>query len=206
METVRGGYIRLAFLFLTVALVSAVAVACGSSSDESTGGSASGVGAAPEKPAASGFQKVRPTDHLYSVDEVDTAGFKQSKEYDVAGLNQATAAIYGFYGLDPYSRQEYEIRFYKSHADAVQYGVPLAEESVGETAKLTEEEATWDEGLRERRECQGNVRGSHHIGKCLFAKHYDFAVLGNMVVLCQGHDVAESDNNCEQLFKILPKP
>jgi hypothetical protein len=31
-------------------------------------------------------------------------------------------------------------------------------------------------------------------------------VLGNMVVLCQGHDVAESNATCEQLFKILPKP
>lgn len=206
METVRGGYIRVAFLFLTVALLSAVAAACGSGGDESAGETASGAGAAPEKPAASDFQKVRPTDHLYTVDEVVTAGFKQSKEYDVAGLEQATAAIYGFYGADAYKRQEYEIRFYKSYADAVQYGVPLAEESVGENAKLTEEDATWDEGLRERRECQGNVRGSHHIGSCLFPKHYDFAVLGNMVVLCQGSDVAESNMNCEHLFKIFPKP
>jgi hypothetical protein len=206
METVRGGYVRLAFLSLTVALVSVVAAACGSGGGEDAGDAASGVGAAPEKPAASNFQKIRPTDHLYSVDEVVTAGFKQSKEYDVAGLDQATAAIYGFYGADAYKRQEYEIRFYPTHADAVQYGVPLAEESVGETAKLTEEDATWDEGVRERRECQGNVRGSHHVGKCLFPKYYDFAVLGNMVVLCQGHDVAESNTNCEQLFKILPKP
>jgi hypothetical protein len=206
METVRGGYVRLAFLSLTVALVSVVAAACRSGGDEDAGDAASGGGAAPEKPAASNFQKIRPTDHLYSVDEVVTAGFKQSKEYDVTGLDRATAAIYGFYGADAYNRHEYEIRFYKSYADAVQYGVPMAEESVGETAKLTEEEATWDEGVRERRECQGNVRGSHHIGTCLNPKHYDFAVLGNMVVLCQGNDVAASNSNCEELFKILPKP
>jgi hypothetical protein len=190
---------------LLLALPAVLALACGSANDMGTGDT--DVGAAPEKPAVSNFQKIRPTDHLYSVDEVVTAGFKQSKEYDVAGLEQATAAIYGFYGPDPYKRQEYEIRFYKSHADAVQYGVPMAEESVGETARLTEEDATWDEGLRERRECQGVLGDiSHHAGKCLFPKHYDFAVRGNMVVLCQGRDVAESNTNCEQLFKILPKP
>ena len=190
---------------VVLALPALLALACGSADDTGTGDTA--VGAPPEMPAASGFQKLRPTDHLYSADEVVTAGFKQSKEYDVAGLEQATAAIYGFYGPDPYKRQEYEIRFYKSYADAVQYGVPMAEESVGENARLTEEAATWDEGLRERRECQGVLGDiSHHSGKCLFPKHYDFAVRGNMVVLCQGRDIAESNTNCEQLFKILPKP
>lgn len=206
METVRKGCIRSTALFVGLVLLSGLAAACGAGGSGSTGDAASGVGAAPEKAATSSFQKLRPTDHLYSVDEVVTAGFKQSKEYDVTGLNQATKAIYGFYGQDPYKRHEYEIRFYPSHADAVQYGVPLAEEAVGENAKLTEEDATWDEGVKERRECQGNVRGSHHVGKCLFAKHYDFAVLGNMVVLCQGHDVGESNRSCEELFKILPRP
>ena len=199
----------LAALLFVVSAVTVAAAACGSDNGPSgsnagaaTGG---GVAAAPAKQSSSEFQKSRPVAHIYTAEEVVTAGFKKSMDYDVTGLPEATAAIYGFYGTDPYNRKEYELRFYKSHDDAVKYGVQLAEEVVGDNAKLAEGEATWNEGFRERRECQGNVRGSHHVGKCLFPKHYDYAVLGNMVVLCQGHDVAESDQTCEALFKVLPQ-
>ncbi len=198
--------LAIAMMSLTVLLA-----ACGSGTEDtgptSTGatGGTTGGGSAPASQPLAGFQKVRPGGHTYTVDEVVLAGFKKSKEYDVAGLTGATAAIYGFYGADPYNRQEYEVRFYASHDDAVKLGVPMAEESVGPNAKLTEEEATWDDGLKERRECQGNIRGSHHVGLCLTAKHQDFAVLGNMVVLCQGRDVADSNKHCDDLFKILPQ-
>lgn len=191
--------------FVTVVALVAV-IACGSGEPA---GDTSGAGTSPGAPArqpSSLFQRIRSPSLVYTPAEVESAGFKKSKEYDVTGLQGATAAIYGFYGPDPYKRQEYEIRFYSSQEDAINFGVPMAEESVGDNAKLTEEEATWDEGVKERRECQGNVRGSHHIGKCLFPKYYDYAIFGNMVVLCQGHEVVESDANCEQLFKILPRP
>jgi hypothetical protein len=202
---------RTMFAVTSVTVLSAVLAACGSdssSTDATSSGSTSGETTSSSAPAGqplAGFQKVRPVSHLFTIDEVVAAGFKKSKDYEVAGLTGATAAVYGFYGVDPYNRQEYEIRFYASHDDAVKLGVPLAQESIGPNAKLTEEEATWDDGLKERRECQGNIRGSHHAGLCLTAKHQDFAVLGNMVVLCQGRDVADSNKHCDELFKVLPQ-
>lgn len=199
---VRDMKTLLRYLLVTVAIGAlAITIACGG--DTAVEGASSN--SKPASQPASNFNRIRPSTHMYTAEEVVTAGFKKSQEYDVTGLEGATAAIYGFYGVDPYKRQEYELRFYASHDDAVRLGEPNAIESTGEDAKLTEEESTWDADLRERRECQGNVRGSHHVGKCLFPKYYDYAVLGNMVMLCQGHDGEEADKTCEELIKILPQ-
>ena len=207
---VYGTWFRSLSIWFVVLTVSVLAAACGSDVDGTApvlgpGGELIAEGDAPASEPLVGFQKIRPTSHIYTVDEVVAAGFKKSKEYDVSGLTGATAAIYGFYGTDPYAREEYEIRFYNSHDDAVALGVPMAQEAVGPDAKLTEEDSTLDEGLKERRECQGNIRGSHHVGLCLTAKHQDFAVMGNFVVLCQGSDVADSNKHCDDLFNILPR-
>lgn len=186
-------------LVLGIVALALVAVACGG--EETTETSNAPVGAQ----GSSTYQRIRPSEHVYTVDEVVAAGFKRSKTYDVTGLNAATDAIYGFYGTDPYNRKEYEIRFFQTHADAVQLGIPLAEEAVGANAKLTEEEATWKAAVTEERECQGNVRGSHHIGKCLNPKYLDMLVTGNLVILCQGRELAESQQTCDELMKVLPQ-
>ena len=46
------------------------------------------------------------------VDIENLDSFKKSKSYDISGLRDATAAVYGFFGTDPYNRREVEIRFY----------------------------------------------------------------------------------------------
>ena len=184
---VRGPFVAVALLvFLAI-----VATACGT--DEGDAGEAAEV--VPE----GGIQKVTATDRLFGLDDLKAAGFKKSKTYNVEGLQAATEAYYGFFGLDPYNRQEYEIRVYASHDDAVQYGMPLADNAVGEDAKLKEDEAVWDADLRERRECKGDAGGgpvAHHIGMCLASKYADYVVYGNMVVLCQGDDQKMSREHC----------
>jgi hypothetical protein len=185
---------------LSLVLTLAVAIAIAACGGETT---AEGGTAAPASRAGASFQQIRPSDRVFTVDDVIAAGFKRSKTYDVTGLQAASAAIYGFFGPDPYNRKEYEIRFYGSHDDAVKIGMPIAQEAYGEGAKLTEEEATWDANLTEVRECQGNVRGSHHVGKCLNPKYREMVVYANLIVLCQGREEAESRRTCEDLLTVL---
>ena len=87
-------------------------VACGSDSSETQ---------------KKGFQQLTETDRSYTIDDLVAVGFKRSKTFDVEGLPEAVSAHYGFWGPDPYSRMEFEARFYGSHADAVAFGAPMAE-------------------------------------------------------------------------------
>ena len=131
------------------------------------------------------------------------ANFKLNKSYDVAGLESAKNAIYGFFGPDPYERQEYEARFYPDHQTAVTVGVDFANEATGPDAVIASATQRWDEGLIQRRACAANTRGSHHSGRCNIAKYGDYVVAGNLVLLCQGRDSDTALENCEALYAAL---
>jgi len=188
MRQVSSGKARLLVLLFTVALLSAAAVACGS--DSSTGSSADG-------PIA----KINDTDRIYTPQDLIDAGFKKNKTYDVSELPDATAAIYGFYGLDPYNRLEYEARFYPSHAEAVSSGADYADEVVGADAVLLTKDQRWTVGLRERRICAGG--GGHQVGTCAGPKYFDYIIVGNMVLLCQGRDSEDSLQACADLMAVV---
>lgn len=190
---------RSLLVLLLTATAALVAIACGG--EDTTTVDSSG---RPSSAGSDSFSRIRPA-RTYQLDEVVAAGFKRSKTYDVTALEGATEAVYGFYGADPYNRKEYEIRFYPTHDDAVRVGLPASQEAWGADAKLSEDDAAWTVGLTDRRECQGNVRGSHHVGKCLNPKYLDMVVYGNMVILCQGREVSESRQTCEELLKVLPR-
>ena len=140
----------------------------------------------------------------YSVAQFENlANFKLSKTYDVEELPGATAAIYGFFGPDPYDRKEYEARIYPDHETALSDGVDFAIEATGSSAVIASSKQRWDEGLSQRRTCAANVRGSHHSGRCDLAKYGDYVVAGNLVLLCQGRDSASALENCEALYTAL---
>ena len=140
----------------------------------------------------------------YSVDDFEAlTNFKLNKTYDVEGLDSAYSAIYGFFGPDPYDRQEYEARFYPDHSTAITVGVDFANEATGPDAVLASATQRWDEGLPQRRACAANTRGSHHSGRCNIAKYGDYVVAGNLVLLCQGRDSETALENCEALYAAL---
>ena len=140
----------------------------------------------------------------YSVDDFETlTNFKLNKTYDIEGLDSADNAIYGFFGPDPYDRQEYEARFYPDHSTAITIGVDFANEATGPDAVLASATQRWDEGLTQRRACAANTRGSHHSGRCNIAKYGDYVVAGNLVLLCQGRDSETALENCQALYAAL---
>ena len=113
-------------------------VACGSGADAGDG-------------VEEAVQRVVASDRVYTADDLSGVGFKKSKRYDVDELPEALDALSGFWGPDPYNRKDFEVRFYGSHQDAVEYGTAPADEASGDDAKLDEETATWTEGLKDRR-------------------------------------------------------
>lgn len=182
---------RLLMLLLAVAVLSIAALACGSDSED-------GVGSESDEIIA----KIDATDRIYTADDIkDTPFFKTDDNYDVEGLDAAVAAVYGFYGTDPYKRKEYEARFYPDHATAMAQGVDFADEATGAEASILKDIQRWDEGIKDRRQCAGN--GGHHSGKCDNPKYFDYIVVGNMILMCQGKDTAESHLACSELMQVV---
>ena len=201
--------LRASGLFLIIAAL-AFTVACGSAESnvedsDAGGGDGGGVAAAVEQaPSGPLGVEIVNTDAVYTVDDlVNTKNFKKSKEYKTEGLDEATAAIYGFFGPDPYNRQEFEARFYPDHDTAITTGVDFADEATGPDAVIAKDIQRWDEGLVQRRACSGNTRGSHHSGKCDNAKYGDYVIAGNLVLLCQGKDSETALANCNALMDAL---
>ncbi|MDA1279452.1 MAG: hypothetical protein O3B95_05345 [Chloroflexi bacterium] len=186
LETPRAFVIGLVMASLLVVLTSA----CGS--DKGSGASELSIG-----------QLVTDEGRIFTFEDFTTAGFKKSKTYDVSDLPQADAAYYGFWGLDPYNRRDYELRFYPSHAAAIQYGTDLAGERTGKNAKLTDSTATWKVGVRDARECHGALGQAQHAASCTEAKYYDYMIFGNLILFCPGDAIDVARQNCSDLLAQL---
>lgn len=166
----------------SIAIVSAVLLTgCGGASDGN------------DTPEA--FQQV--TDHVTTFDQshLEAIGFRVSREYDLDGLEGATAAIYGFWRIPGGDPVDFEIRFYPSHSDAVSLGTALADEGSGADAVLDPDDANYDEGIRDRRMIIGQGTGGG--GRSGTGPRYgDYAIYGNIVMLCQGAAVEQALDRC----------
>ena len=149
-----------------------------------------------------GFVQIRTAPDNYTVDDLKTFGFKTSKNYDVEGLPDALDAWKGFWGLDPYDRHDYEIRFYASHDLAVSSGKPMAIESTGPEFEASRETQTWTEGVKDRWQAQGvtDISGGASKQSKPRPTYPNWAILGNMVILCDGLDSEQSLIRCGELI------
>ena len=154
-----------------------------------------------------GFVQIRTAPDNYTVDDLKTFGFKTSKNYDVEGLPDALDAWKGFWGLDPYDRHDYEIRFYASHDLAVSSGKPMAIESTGPEFEASRETQTWTEGVKDRWQAQGvtDISGGASKQSKPRPTYPNWAILGNMVILCDGLDSEQALIRCSELIdNLLP--
>ena len=119
------GTLHLASLILIVMLV---ATACGDDASETQNVDNGepvdefAIHAIGDRPEISAW--TRPNGE-FSYDEFVDAGWKQYQIYDVDTLPNALEARYGFF-----NRKDVEIRRYASHEDAMNYGVPSAQEAL----------------------------------------------------------------------------
>ncbi|MDP6667072.1 MAG: hypothetical protein QF357_06690 [Dehalococcoidia bacterium] len=109
---------QIALLFLSLAAVATVLVACGSgdSDTESFVGSAADESQAPVVRAGETF----------TVDQFEAAGFKLSREFDTETVPLAENIYYGFS-----EQRDIEIRKYATHDDANSAGVEAALSAIG---------------------------------------------------------------------------
>ena len=152
-----------------------------------------------------GFQKVAPSERVYAIKDFLAIGFRKDKQYNVEELPAGIDAWAGFWGPDPYSRKDYELRFYASHEDAVEYGTALAEEVTGEDAEEYRKSPTWKEGAKDRwhsaRLGMGPLGG--HTAGGPSPKYGDFVISGNVLMLCEGADSGQGLERCEALIDAL---
>ncbi len=161
--------------------------ACGSDTDVES-----------SEPSEAIFQEVTPSERTFTFDDFTRVRFKKSTEYNVEELPEATAAYFGFWQPEGMDAKEFEIRFYRSHADAVEHGTFFADEATGPDAKLFEDEATWKEGLRKRRYFHAGRVGTHGSGT-VDAKFGGYVIYGNMILLCEGANAEHSLERCASL-------
>ncbi|NQW21282.1 MAG: hypothetical protein HQ477_11280 [Chloroflexi bacterium] len=175
--------LRSTFVLAIIAVLIATAAACGSSS----------------KSNATGIAKITPSETIFSFDDLTNVRFKKGKTFDVEGLTGATSAYWGFWGIDPNDRKEYEARFYPTHADAVEFGTSFAEERTGPDAIIKTGEGSWEEGAKEARACTRSAGGDS--SNCRISKYGDYVIYGNMVLVCQGRDSQTALEQCAALLK-----
>lgn len=179
-------------LFAGVALLVA---ACGTDSD---GAAAGGSSTSPEDQV--GIRKIDP-DRTLTFDDFKAIGFKKDKSYDVSELPGAEEAYYGFWGLDPYDRDDFEFRIYASQAEAIELGAQRASERTWPGALLTGDTAIWQVGIKDARKCEGIDGSTQWAATCTVPKYYDYMFVGNVILFCPGTAVDVARENCDELLE-----
>lgn len=182
-------------LFISLSIIAAILVsvaltACGS--DESDF----------YESAPVGFQQVTDIDTIFTPDDLEAIGFKQARSYELEGLPGASAAIFGFWRIAAGDPIDYEVRFYGSHADAVELGTAPADEGSGADAHLIDTYATYKHGVKDRRMVLGTGRsGGAQSGTG--PRYGNYAIYGNIAMLCGGAVGNQALDRCEELANAL---
>ena len=106
-------------------------------------------------PDEDGIRIVVKASKIFSVDDLVKAGYKKSKQFDVATIPGVLEVWYGFF-----NKKNIEVRIYESHETAVDLGKGPAEIILGK--KRT--------GL---------------IGSSVVSPYPAYAIVGNIVMLCE---------------------
>ncbi len=153
---------------------------------------------------ADNFVQIRTAPTNYTIDDLKAFGFKTSKDYDVQGLPDALEAWKGFWGLDPYNRHDYELRFYPSHDLAVSSGKGHAINATGAEFEATRDSQVWTEGVKDRWQARGVTDVSSAGSRQAPGPTYqDWAIVGNLIMLCDGLDSEQAIIRCGDLIKQL---
>tara|TARA_B100000686_G_scaffold347357_1_gene435876 strand:- start:1734 stop:2264 length:531 start_codon:yes stop_codon:yes gene_type:complete len=135
------------------------------------------------------LEVITPSEQIFNLDDFTSVGYKKNRTYDVAELPGATGAWFGFWKNEGESN-DFEIRIYSSHEDALSMGEKLAAEVSGNDALIGKDEATWQEGSKDRRQVGGGVdKGSLGLQATgIFPKYGNYAIYGNVILLCEGQE------------------
>ncbi len=147
---------KFSLLLIVLATISIAAVACGSSnSDESVADSV----VDPDVEAV----PITLPDGVFTVVDVEAAGWKNSKELSPETLPGATSVWYGFY-----QQRDVEVRVYESQAEAISQGQDLADTATG------------------RRKPNSMIdTGTTNAQTTTRTSYLSYGIVGNMILLCE---------------------
>jgi len=175
------------FLFITVLLVTIMTVNCvgGNQSTDSTGNldSAEYINLFPDK--------------IYSEEDFDHPSVKFNKKYDVSELPFAISAKRIIF-----NKKYVEARLYETSDTADTEGKTYAESVTGPDGVVSGDAVMWKEKERDRRKCVPKA-GLSEAGCDQVARYGGFLISGNMVLLCEGLDMADAHNLCQKLIEQL---
>ena len=144
------------------------------------------------------IKKILNSDSTFTIEDFKKIGFKINKEYDVSDLDESTGAWFGFWKNNLDKPIDYELRFYPSQQTAIDIGVSLTEEVIGEDAVLKKSISSWKEGIQDRRS-RNNSSMSGSEANSVRAKYLDYFINGNVIILCSGLDLNYATQNCSEL-------
>lgn len=137
-------------------------------------------------------------DQAYTIDDLKAVqGVKANKEYDVTDLPAADAAWRILF-----NKHDYEVRFYPDQQTAIDEGAPYAEHVTGDNAVVIGDDILWEEGAKDRRRCSRNEK-TPHAGCSYSSRYWDFVILGNMIMMCEGLESDQAIRNCDELIAQL---
>ena len=183
-------YLLATVLCLAVTMVIATATACGSDTGDS--------GSDAPAEGGGGDPRIRSTEGTYTIDDLKTAGVKANKDYDVEDLPGADAAWRVIY-----NRLDYEVRFYPNHQTLLDEGISYVEHVTGDDAVVIGDDVIWEEGAKDRRRCSRDA-DTPHSGCSYSPRYWDYVVVGNMILMCEGLESKQSIDNCDNLLEQLP--
>ena len=143
------------------------------------------------------IEKITDSGIIFSMQEIKEMGFKKNHEYKVDDLPGAVSAYFGFIKNDLGDPEDYEIRFYNNHSDAIELGIKYTDNVTGENGCISKDCALWEEGLKHR------IRMSD-LGT-LHPKYMSYIVYNNFILMCPGYDEGEALSKCTSIINKLTK-
>jgi hypothetical protein len=136
-------------------------------------------------------------DKIYSEEDFDHPSVKFNKKYDVAELPSAISATRIIF-----DKKYVEVRLYETSDTANEEGKTYAKSVTGPDGVVSGDSVMWQEKERDRRKCVPKA-GRSEAGCDQVARYGGFLISGNLVLLCEGLDMAEADSLCRKLIEQL---
>jgi hypothetical protein len=144
------------------------------------------------------IEKITDTGKEFSMENFKQIGFKKSKEYNVEDLPGAKSAYYGFIKNALGNPEDYEVRFYDNHQDAVQLGVKYADNITGENACLKKDCSLWTENLNQRIHLEGGRNNTWNTTPD--TKYMNYVIHNNLILMCPGYNEEDALVNCTHMI------
>ena len=134
------------------------------------------------------IEKLSDRGNIFSISQFLDIGFKKNKEYKINDLPGSNSAYFGFIKNNLGEFEDYEIRFYSNHEDAIKLGKDYADNITGKNGCISKDCTLWEEGLKDR------IRMSD-LGT-LLPKYMSYLIYDNFILFCPGYNEIEGQLNC----------